>query len=546
MQRFPTLRLPAPRATVKPNTRNSIQLLLCASALLFACDGGHQAASSSESDSGHHTSAPSKSDGGPHTSASDSDAGHYADASGAWDGSRAGSKPIEHVLLLSIDGFHERDLTRYVNDKPDSTLARLLAVGAHYSNVRAPFPSDSFPSVLAWATGGTPRSTGVFYDISFDRSLAAPDSDCSVRGTVVDFSEVVDVDASRLDGGGINPHALPRDPDRKCAPVYPHDYLRTNTIFEVLHEASKRTAWSDKHLSYEILNGPSGVGVDDAFNPEIAAIDSKALSSVKDYDDSKVQALIQQIHGLDHAGAAASVPAFFGMNFQAVSTMQKVFGYVDSSGAPSDTLASAIDGVDASLGTLVDQLYAAKLWDSTLLVITASHGQSPIDPALTQRLSPSTIPDLVEQLSPGLLSAITQDAVALLWLSDSSRAGDVAQTLGDHADLAGIDHVLYGKDLSQMFGDAGDSRIPDVVVVVKDGTIYTDSGKKIAEHGGDSDDDRHVALLVVGGADVPVERDDALETRQIAPTVLEALGLSAASLKALTLEPAKALPGLGF
>ena len=34
-------------------------------------------------------------------------------------------------------------------------LARLAAVGARFTNVSAPFPSDSFPSVLAWATGGT-------------------------------------------------------------------------------------------------------------------------------------------------------------------------------------------------------------------------------------------------------------------------------------------------------------------------------------------------------------------------------------------------------
>jgi hypothetical protein len=48
-----------------------------------------------------------------------------------------------------------------------------------------------------------------------------------------------------------------------CVPVYPHSFLRVNTIFEVIKAAHKRTAWSDKHPAYDIVNGPSGQGVDD-------------------------------------------------------------------------------------------------------------------------------------------------------------------------------------------------------------------------------------------------------------------------------------------
>ncbi len=470
-----------------------------------------------------------------------------APVSEEWSGAPAGTAKIERVLMLSIDGFHGSDLTRYIEGKPDSTLGRLAKVGVRYSDVSAPFPSDSFPSVLAWSTGGTPRSTGVFYDISYDRKLAAPGSDCSTLGTVVDFSETADRDSTAIDGGGgFNPDSLPRDPERGCVPVSPHDYLRTNTLFEVLHAAGKRTAWSDKHLTYDVVRGPSGEGVDDLFNPEIAAVQTKMFCEVKGYDDSKVAAVVHQIHGQDHSGQPASgVPTFFGMNFQAVSVVQKQYGYLDAAGTPSPSLATAIDSVDESLKSLVNELNSSGLWASTLLVVGASHGQSPIDPKLTQRLPVSLIPSLVEEVGSGLLAAATQDAVALLWLTDASQTDAVAQHLMDSKDAAGIDHVISGAELVSMYGDpTQDSRIPDLIVVVKTGTIYTDSGKKIAEHGGMSDDDRKVALLVVGGNPKAAVVDDAVETRQIAPTALKALGVDPSALDSVRAEQTAVLPGL--
>src|SRR6202022_2003743 len=32
-----------------------------------------------------------------------------------------------------------------------------------------------------------------------------------------------------------------------CKPVYPHQYLQVNTVFEVTQAPGPRTAWSDKH-----------------------------------------------------------------------------------------------------------------------------------------------------------------------------------------------------------------------------------------------------------------------------------------------------------
>ena len=88
--------------------------------------------------------------------------------------------PAAHVLLLSVDGLHGFDLERFIANNPQSTLARLSEHGRTYTNASATRPSDSFPGLLAMVTGGTPRSTGVYYDDGYDRSLA-PASRCSRR-----------------------------------------------------------------------------------------------------------------------------------------------------------------------------------------------------------------------------------------------------------------------------------------------------------------------------------------------------------------------------
>jgi hypothetical protein len=66
---------------------------------------------------------------------------------------------------------------------------------------------------------------------------------------------------------------------------------------------------------------------------------------------------------------------------------------------------------------------------------------------------------------------------------------------------------------------------------------------KIAEHGGDNAQDRHVPILVSGG---PVGagglNGSAVETTQIAPTILQLLGLDPNALKAVQLEHTQLLP----
>ena len=279
---------------------------------------------------------------------------------------------MKHVLLISIDGMHEKDLTNFIAANPSSALAGLAGHGTHYSMASSAKPSDSFPGLLAMLTGGSPKSTGVYYDDSYDRALSAPGSDCKVKGTEVVYDESIDKNPDAIDGGGgIDEAKLPRDGANGCKVVYPHEFLRTNTVFEVAKAAGMKTAWSDKHPAYEIVNGPSGKGVDDLFVPEINSAGEITGTAAKTaaYDDTKVAAIINQIDGKTSLGKdGAGVPAIFGMNFQAVSVGEKTVGYLDAKGTPTPDLAEAIKHTDASIGKMVAELTAKGLDKDTMAV----------------------------------------------------------------------------------------------------------------------------------------------------------------------------------
>ena len=268
--------------------------------------------------------------------------------------------PVHRVLLISVDGLHQVDLANWIAANPDSALARLAAQGVTYDDAHTTTPSDSFPGLLSMVTGGTPKSTGVYYDDSYDRTLYAPGTNCTGSpGIEAVFDESIEYDDSQLFSGGINPAYLPLEKTTAgdCNPVYPHHFLKVNTIFEVIRQAGLLTAWSDKHAAYDLVNGPSGTGVMDLYTPEVNSLivnggtangvnlaatlplcdgtNSLPVKKVSDYttcmpaieayDDTKVQAVLNWIDGLSaEGGTALGVPAIFGMNFQEVSVGQKL------------------------------------------------------------------------------------------------------------------------------------------------------------------------------------------------------------------------------
>jgi len=541
---------------------------------------------------------------------------------------------VEHVLLLSVDGLHQSDLSWWVAGHPASTLASLASAGVQYTDAHTTTPSDSFPGMVALATGGTPRTTGVYYDDSYDRTLYPPGSNCQGSpGTECTYFEIINHDFTQL-FSPIDPENLPLRKDRhgRCEPVYPHDFIKVNTVFEVIRAAGGYTAWSDKHPAYDILNGPSGRGIDDLYTPEINSLianggtvngvdlagslagcdgttNSLPLAKVSDYttcvptvaayDDVKVQAVLNELHGRTSDGKhAAPVPTILGMNFQQVSVAEKlpVGGYLDGAGTPGALLAGAIAHVDASLGRMVAALEARHLRDKTLIIVSAKHGQSPVDkgklameaggrgtatvtdplgfinavdPNVSNVLAPFVNPN--DGSSPFVKGFMMADDAALVWLQDQSHSNvaGVVAALTDPAHEAAMfadalppgtvfaSNVTHGQSLAQLYGDplsndpVAAARAPNVFIQPNWGVIYSGSSKKIAEHGGGTLDDTNVALLVshpalAGCGGGGQKLGAAVATRQVAPTILRALGLDPQELEAVAKEHTEALPGLGL
>ena len=90
----------------------------------------------------------------------------------------------------------------------------------------------------------------------------------------------------------------------------------------------------------------------------------------------------------------------------------------------------------------------------------------------------------------------------------------------------------------------GDPRTPDIIVTPNIGVTYSGSTKKLAEHGGFSHDDTNVMMLLSNPRLSPATVTSPVETAQIAPTILAALGLDPTSLTAVRRQGTPVLPGL--
>lgn len=504
-----------------------------------------------------------------------------------------------HVLLISVDGLHQTDLAWYTAKHPDSALGKLVGQGVLYTNAMTPFPSDSFPGMVAQVTGGNPKTTGVYYDDSYNHALLpAGTTNCVgvTPGVEVTYFEALDKNPLSLDAGQglaglpdsilqmtgnarslIDPTQLPVDP-ATCQPVYPDQYLKVNTIFEVARAAGLRTAWSDKHVAYEILGGKTQ-GIQDLFAPEINSNASvvngqdwtKDNASTQYYDSFKVQAVINEINGFDHSGQHyVGTPAIFGLNFQTISTAEKLpnGGYMADGITPSGLLEGALDYINNKLAAMEAAIARRGLKESTTIILSAKHGQSPNTPSALTRINDGTIQSALNAAwraaghSTDLVAFAIDDDGWLMWTTDRSQAATnfaknfLQNYSGTGTDIQGNpkaftssglkpSKIYAGADAAAFIGvPAGDPRVPDVIGVAQYGTVYTGGKGKIAEHGGDNPQDRDVALVVsggeIGGGKVVTS---SVETTQIAPTILQLLGLNPQALQAVKIEGTKVLPG---
>jgi len=550
---------------------------------------------------------------------------------------------IKHVLLVSIDGMHAVDYENCVASKTCPNLAALGKTGVNYTRTTTSRPSDSFPGLMALVTGGSPRTVGAFYDVAYDRVLAPPKiatgnglpaGSClegQINGTQTEYEEGVEIDQTQLNGGfsgyspidggvkSIDPNKLERDPFNGCKPVYPWNFIRTNTIYGVIHAAGGYTAWSDKHAVYAVVSGPTGTdqpsNVDDYYSPEVnsnkmplpglttAGTNYKCANVVMDgndwttdfdaikcYDQLKVNAVVNEINGKNHLGTSnAPVPVILGMNFQAVSVGEKLVspaalpadrsdsnsgGYEDAQGTPRTLMMKEIVFVDGAIGQMVSALKHEGLLDSTAIIITAKHGQSPIDPnrffpipgktnngeppsAVLLPPNPNLLPAVYSDPTNGL--GIAEDDISQIWLANSSQTGNAVAALENAATAIGLGQIYYGSSLNTLFNrpgvpdhpgpccqlrEGGDPRTPDIVVIPNVGVVYTGGDKKQSEHGGYAWDDTNVMLLVSNPSFPARTIHSFVETAQVAPTILQLLGLDPNALDAVRMEGTPVLPSL--
>ena len=537
-----------------------------------------------------------------------------------------GQGPIKQVLLISVDGMHAVDFANCAkgistvnNGEPYCpAIAALGKTGVNYVAASTSKPSDSFPGLTAIVTGGSPALTGVYYDVAYARNYDAPEKTtgngvaagpctpfAAPTGTTSEYEEGIDIDQTKLNGGApgaslidgglnsIDTKKLIRDPNNGCSPVYPWNFVRTNSIFSVIHKAGGFTAWSDKHPAYSsVSSGLGPIALDDFYSPEINSnvvaipgvktLTGISCSTVPDpgsditswtnsfqniqcYDQLKVNAVLNWIDGKDHLGKnTTKVPNIFGMNFQVVSVGQKLVeasnsttgGYVDAIGTPTAALLSEFKFVDASIAAFVDELKDKGLYDSTLIVITAKHGQSPIDPSryVPQKKNGTTpatllsvagyLPDSESTTNPDGIGP-TEDDVSLLWLKHSSDTDAAVKILEENTSATGIalGQIFYGPALSINYNDpTTDPRTPDIIVTPNVGVVYTGSTAKLSEHGGFGHDDTNVILLLSNPSFKAKTVRANVGTVQVAPTILKALGINPSELYAVRVEGTAVLP----
>jgi Type I phosphodiesterase / nucleotide pyrophosphatase len=538
----------------------------------------------------------------------------------AADKNAVGSGNIKHVLLLSIDGMHAVDFNNCANgiagvnggDPYCPNMAALSQTGINYVNTESSKPTDSFPGMAALASGGSPKTTGLYYDVAYDRSLDAPAKSTGTglaagpctpfaipTGTTTDNDQGIDLDDTKLNGGApgaglteggiasIDPKKLSRDPQNGCAPVYPWNFIRTNTVFGVVHAAGGYTAWIDKHPSYSFVGGPGGTGLDDYYAPEVssavvplpgvktlegascdpvrdpvgAAAWNASFENIQCYDAIKVYALLKEIAGKTHSGAPAVTPAVFGMNFQSVYVGQSVNeagvaagGYKNAAALPSAELLGEIEYVDTAIGEIVNALKTAGIYNDTLVIITAKHGESPIDPTRYVADGANTPATLLGNAIPFSESPLnttgigaTEDDVSVLWLKKGASVPAAVELLENNAAAIGLGEIYYGPSLALNYNVGGlepgeDPRSPDIIVTPNVGVTYSGSTSMIGDHGGFAHDDTNVMLLVANPAFKARTVSAVVATRQVAPTIVKALGLNPQALDAVRAEGTPVLP----
>jgi acid phosphatase len=341
-------------------------------------------------------------------------------------------------------------------------------------------------------------------------------------------------------------------------------------------EINSTVALDTAHPAHPLVPGSNITTqlVDSSYNPNNVPLPSgdttSSVATTLANDSLKVQATINEINGKNSLGTVTNgfSPSVFGMNFQGVSVGEKLAKNPDGTVGGiqinpmtgqevlSANIKNGFGGVDADIGQIVAALKANNSnpnlanFNNTLVVLTAKHGQNP-------RLGTSK--NIGDPITPALQAAgitpalVTEDDVALIWLDPAQQASQSAAALAALQHYAAtspnqeVNQILPGSQLAALgLGDpTKNDRTPDFIITLKPGFIYTGSTKKIAEHGGFSPDDTHVALILASGNAALAKNKTvttSVSTMQVAVTTLQALGLNPGQLQGAAAQHTQALP----
>ncbi len=130
------------------------------------------------------------------------------------------------------------------------------------------------------------------------------------------------------------------------------------------------------------------------------------------------------------------------------------------------------------------------------------------------------------------------------YLAGHSATGNGASGASKDVASSGLSKIYAGSAVAGYTGAAADdARYPDILGIAQTGVVFTGGTSKIAEHGGASADESNVPLVVSGAGDQGSKTvTSTVQTTQIAPTILDLLGLDPSKLQAVRIEGTKVPP----
>jgi predicted AlkP superfamily pyrophosphatase or phosphodiesterase len=245
-------------------------------------------------------------------------------------GSSAFSQQVQHVVVITIDGFRPDFYLDSSWHTPN--IHQLMEKGAHAKGVNSVFPSMTYPSHTAMVTGVWPAKHGIYYNNMFE----------------------------------------PNGPTGK---MYWNDSsIKVPTLWKVAQQQNLKAAslfWpvsADAPVSYNIPDiGSMGEAVREKY--------SKPEGFIADLKKNVFDNTNQIEYGKDHNVAAIAAyvikkdqPNLMTIHFFSVDH------YEHEEGRQGPKVAAAVADADSSVGIIVNALQEAGIWENTVLIVTGDHG----------------------------------------------------------------------------------------------------------------------------------------------------------------------------